>query len=69
MLNGRPVRDADLVGAMRLVYERVKIVIEPTAALGLAGLLRRGTSEGSRVGVVISGGNVEPSVFADLMRG
>lgn len=54
------VSDVELVRAMRLVWERMKIVIEPTGALGLAGALRRsGELEGKRVGVVVSGGNVD----------
>lgn len=57
------VTDAELVAAMRLVWERMKIVIEPTAALGLAGAIkavRAGeVGSGARVGVVVSGGNVD----------
>ena len=66
------VSDAELVAAMRLVWERMKIVIEPTGALGIAGLLRLAKQDpesvrGKRVGVIISGGNVDldalPSIF------
>lgn len=68
------VSDEALVDAMRFVFERVKIVIEPTGALGLAGLTRaarEGALEirGKRIGVILSGGNIEParlgSLFAD----
>jgi threonine dehydratase len=46
---------------MLYVWERMKIVIEPTGALGAAALLERRVSvpAGARVGVVISGGNVD----------
>ncbi len=54
------VTDADLVRAMRLVWERLKLIVEPTAVLGLAAALR-GSVEvaGRRVGVILSGGNVD----------
>ena len=56
------VSDPELVAAMRLVWERVKLVIEPTGALGLAGVIKMAGAvrikRGSRVGVVLSGGNV-----------
>jgi threonine dehydratase len=55
------VDDRELLAAMLYAWERMKVVIEPTGALGLAGLLeRRGeVPAGSRVGVVFSGGNVD----------
>ncbi len=55
------VTDRELLAAMLYVWERMKIVIEPTAALGAAGLFERRVSPpaGSRVGVIISGGNVD----------
>jgi len=55
------VSDPELLAAMLYVWERMKIVIEPTGALGAAGLFERKVSPpaGSRVGVIISGGNVD----------
>jgi threonine dehydratase len=45
---------------MRLVWERMKILVEPTAVLGLAALLTgRVDARGQRVGVILSGGNVD----------
>ena len=55
------VPDVDLVRAMRLVWERTKLVVEPTGALGLAALMSGAVEPpGERVGVIISGGNVDP---------
>jgi threonine dehydratase len=55
------VPDAALIGAMRFGWERLKLVIEPTGALGLAALLEgRVDARGKRVGVILSGGNVDP---------
>lgn len=62
------VTDAELVAAMRLLAESFKIVAEPTAALGLAAVLFHGDDlPGERVGVIISGGNVDLARFAELV--
>jgi threonine dehydratase len=55
------VSDPELLAAMLYIWERMKIVIEPTGALGAAGLFERRVSApaGSRVGVIVSGGNVD----------
>lgn len=60
------VDDAALVRAMRLVWERMKLVIEPTAALPLAALLEgKVAAQGRRIGVVLSGGNVDLKAALD----
>ena len=52
--------DAELIAAMRFVWERMKLIVEPTGVLGLAALLSgRIAAEGARVGVILSGGNVD----------
>jgi threonine dehydratase len=54
------VDDRALLAAMLYLWERMKIVVEPTGALGAAGLFGGGHDvAGKRVGVVISGGNVD----------
>jgi threonine dehydratase len=61
--------DAEIVEAMRFLFERVKTVAEPSGACALAALLAgRVEARGQRVGVVISGGNVSAERFADLVR-
>ena len=51
--------DAELVEAMRFVWGRMKLIVEPTGVLGLAPLLSgRLVAPGQRVGVILSGGNV-----------
>jgi threonine dehydratase len=59
------VPDAELIRAMRFAFERLKLVIEPTGALALAGLLagRIAASE-QRVGIIVSGGNVDAASYA-----
>jgi len=62
------VSDDEIRQAMRFAFERLKIVVEPSGATGLAALLagRLGPLPG-RVGVVISGGNVDAARFAELI--
>ena len=63
------VTDAQLVEAMRFAFDRLKLVVEPSGAVGLAALLNGAIPEarGRRVGVVISGGNVGAARFAELI--
>lgn len=54
------VSDEELIAAMRLVWERMKIVIEPSCAVPLAALLKhKAAFEGQKVGIILSGGNVD----------
>jgi threonine dehydratase len=55
------VGDAELLDAMLYLWERMKIVVEPTGALAAAGLFERKVAvhAGARVGVIVSGGNVD----------
>jgi threonine dehydratase len=61
----RTVTDRDLVSAMGDLATYLKILVEPTGALGFAGL--RAGGEKGRVGVIISGGNVSVDRFVALM--
>jgi threonine dehydratase len=59
------VSDAEVLETMRICFERLKLVVEPSGATGLAAVLEgRIAVEGLRVGVVLSGGNADPAVFA-----
>jgi threonine dehydratase len=59
------VSDAELVRATLFIWERMKIIVEPTGALGAAGLFERGLPVGGkRVGVILSGGNVDFKLMA-----
>jgi threonine dehydratase len=55
------VDDAQLLQAMLYLWERMKIIVEPTGALGIAALFERKVNvpAGARVGVIVSGGNVD----------
>jgi threo-3-hydroxy-L-aspartate ammonia-lyase len=64
------VSDDDLLHALRFLWERMKLVVEPTGALGLAAAYRgRLEVAGRRVGVILSGGNADvPAVAGMLSR-
>jgi threo-3-hydroxy-L-aspartate ammonia-lyase len=60
--------DAQLVDAMRFFAERMKMVVEPTGCLGFAAACHAGLPlEGKRVGVILSGGNVDLKRYAQLI--
>jgi threonine dehydratase len=61
--------DAQLVEAMRWFAERMKIVVEPTGCLGFAAARHAGLPiRGKRVGVILSGGNIDVARYAELLR-
>src|SRR5262245_20426406 len=60
------VSEEEIIGAMELIWERLKVITEPSSAIALAPLLKPGAARslfpgrtGARVGVVLSGGNVD----------
>ncbi|WP_108246384.1 pyridoxal-phosphate dependent enzyme [Muricauda brasiliensis] len=54
------VTEADIVAAMRLIWERLKIVCEPSSAVALAAVFKRKSDlNGKKIGVIVSGGNVD----------
>ena len=64
------VSDAQLVETMRFFAERMKLVVEPTGCLGAAALLQGVVAAaGQRVGVIVSGGNVDLARHAGLLAG
>ena len=64
------VTDAQLVDAMRFYAECMKMVVEPTGCLSLAALMQDAPAcQGQRVGVIVSGGNVDLARYAALLAG
>jgi threonine dehydratase len=64
------VPDPVVVEAMRFVFERMKVVLEPSGACALAALMHhRERFRGQRVGVTLSGGNIGADRFVALMSG
>ena len=60
------VTEAQIVEAMRFAFERLKLVLEPSGAVGLAAVLE-GIVAAPSVGVILSGGNVGAERFASLL--
>jgi threonine dehydratase len=64
------VSDGEIVAAMRLLFERVKVVAEPSGASALAALLAgKVSAPGGRIAVVLSGANIGAQRFAELVGG
>jgi threonine dehydratase len=61
------VTDEQIVAAMRFAFERLKLVVEPSGAVGIAAVLE-GIVDAPSVGIVVSGGNVDAQRFSELMR-
>jgi threonine dehydratase len=62
------VTDGEIVDAMTFLFDRLKLVVEPSGAVGVAALLSgKLEARGAQVGVVISGGNVGAGRFAELV--
>ena len=65
------VTDAEVAEAMRYAFGTLKLVVEPGGSAGLAALLagKIAPKPGQTVGLVLSGGNVDPELFAQVLRG
>jgi threonine dehydratase len=62
--------DTELIECMRLFANRLKIVVEPTGCLGFAAVRRHSAAlAGQRVGVIISGGNVDAERYGSMLCG
>ena len=62
------VSDEQIIAAMRMVWERMKIIIEPSCTVPLAALLKeKKRFKGKRVGIILSGGNVDLDKVLKLM--
>ena len=60
------VSEKEIINAIRLIYERMKIVVEPSSAVPLAALIKNAEHfRNKRVGIIISGGNVDLSNFKE----
>jgi threonine dehydratase len=65
LAGGVAVTEAEILGAMRFAFEHLKIVVEPGGAVALAAALSgKVAARGGVLAVVVSGGNVDPAVFA-----
>lgn len=54
------VRENEIISAMRLIWERMKIIVEPSSAVALAALIKeRQEFSGKKIGIILTGGNVD----------
>jgi threonine dehydratase len=63
------VSDRDVAEAMRFAFTTLKLVVEPSGAAALAALLAGKVEGGGPLGLVLSGANVDPDLFARAIRG
>ncbi|MFP4323432.1 MAG: threo-3-hydroxy-L-aspartate ammonia-lyase [Anaerolineales bacterium] len=61
------VSEDAIYDAVRFFFYRMKLVVEPSGALGLAALLGGTVQPGARVGVIISGGNIDAQTFGHIL--
>ena len=63
------VSDQEIIAALKLVYERMKIIIEPSCAVALAALFRHQEMfQQKRVGIIFSGGNIDLTKLAEWFK-
>jgi threonine dehydratase len=62
------VSEAAIVEAVRFLFYRLKLVVEPSGALGVAALLSGAVRATGRVGVILSGGNVDGATMASMLQ-
>lgn len=63
----RTVTEADIVEAVRFLFYRLKLVVEPSGALGVAALLSGAVRGKGRVGVILSGGNIDAATMIQIL--
>ena len=64
------VSDAEIVAAVRFLALRARVIVEPTGAVGAAAVLtgKLAVPAGARIGVVLSGGNVDPDLLLQILQ-
>ncbi|MDJ0612764.1 MAG: threonine/serine dehydratase [Rhizobiaceae bacterium] len=66
--DGIVISDQEALDAVKFAYHELKLVVEPGGAAALAGLLQAGKQwQGETIGIVISGGNIDPELFARVI--
>jgi len=63
----KTVTEKSIMEAVRYLFYRMKLVVEPSGALGLAAVLSRAVEPEGRIGIVISGGNIDADVLAHIL--
>ena len=61
------VSESAIMEAVKFLFYRLKLVVEPSGALGLAALLSREVQPGGRVGIILSGGNIDGATMKTIL--
>jgi threonine dehydratase len=64
----RTVSETEIIEAVKFLFYRMKLVVEPSGALGVAALLSRKVSPEGQVGVIISGGNIDADTMTLILN-
>jgi threo-3-hydroxy-L-aspartate ammonia-lyase len=64
----KTVSEAAIIEAVQFLFYRMKLVVEPSGALGLAALLNRNITPKGRVGIIISGGNIDAATITMILN-
>jgi threonine dehydratase len=63
----KTVSESAIMDAVKFLFYRLKLVVEPSGALGVAALLSRTVEPGGRVGIIISGGNIDGTTMTKIL--
>jgi threo-3-hydroxy-L-aspartate ammonia-lyase len=63
----KTVSEQAIIEAVKFLFYRMKLVVEPSGALGLAALLSRAVNPQGRVGVILSGGNIDSATMIKVL--
>ncbi len=64
----KTVSEEAIMEAVKFLFHRMKLVVEPSGALGLAALLSRKVVPGNRVGIILSGGNIDSPTMVTILN-
>ena len=64
----KTVSEAEIIEAVQFLFYRMKLVVEPSGALGLAALLSRSVISKGRAGIIISGGNIDAATMTMILN-
>jgi len=63
----KTVSETAIIEAVRFLFYRMKLVVEPSGALGVAALLSAAVSAKGRAGVILSGGNIDGATMQKIL--
>ncbi len=65
----KTVSEKAIIEAVQFLFYRMKLVVEPSGALGLAALLSQAVVPEGRVGIILSGGNIDSDTMITILSG